>query len=857
MDAYVADLVRSGVSLDEARRKARLEFGSVELAREECREARGVRWADELAQNLRYAWRTMRRAPGFAAAAMLSLALGIGVNTAIFSLMDAVLLRSLPVFEPDRLMLIGHGRPKVQLSSNYGLLEAYRAETPDVFSGVTAASESGYKVDTGAGVEIVSGQMASGNFHAVLGVPMALGRGFVADNDRMTNAYAVISYRYWTLRFANDPNVLGRTLYVNGNPTTLIGVTGREFFDITPGRPVDITISMSLAPKLKSADYFTTRNDWISLTLVGRLRSGISPERAETVVNGVFQRYIDEPASRWVKQTPNESFHAARLQPAAKGIDDLRRKFSTPLWVLFGIVVLVLIVACANTSSLLLARATARQKEVAVRLALGVSRAGLVRQLLTESLCLAAAGGALGAVLAVWTTHVLLTLLASGSSPVQIDASPNLRILAFTAAVSILCGIVFGLAPTMQALRVDTNTTLKGGSQGTRFAAGKMIVATQVAVCFLLLTAAGLLIRTFQKLQNVELGFERHNLVLANLDADGTSLTEQDAAPAFAEVRQRLASLPGVRSASLSDTSPISTSGNQRRFQVPGYSSPKPEALWASEVSPDYFATFGIPIENGRDFDESDAAGRPRTAIVNESMVRRYFHGKDPIGRYFYFGTGTDKPLQIVGVVSDAIQFDPRVPAMPTAYTPLSQADEPSLRAVVAVRTTGDLRPVLSAIRKEVQAVNKQIAVHRMRTMPDQLNEILLNENLLARLSGFFAVLAAVLACIGLYGVMAYTVARRTREMGVRVALGATAVSVRWLVIRQAMTVVAAGVAIGLPAAYFASPVLSDLLFNVAPADPMTYAAVAALLACVGLAAAYLPARSASQINPIGALRIE
>jgi predicted permease len=857
MDAYAADLVRAGVSPDEARRRARAEFGSAVSAQEECREARGVAWADEIARNLRYTWRAVRRSPGFASAAVLSLALGIGANTAIFSLMDAVMMRSLPVFEPGRLVLIGHGRSRIQLSSNYGLLEAYRAGAAQAFDGIAGSSESEYKVDAGAGVEIVPGQIATGNFHAVLGVPMALGRGFVEESDH-TNAAAVISHRYWSSRFANDSGILGRTLYVNGNPVTVTGVTARDFHGITPGRPVDITVSMSLAPKLKFPEYFTTREDWISLTLIGRLRRGVSPGQAETVVSGVFQRYIDEPASRWVRDSPGDSFHLARLQPAAKGIDDLRRKFSTPLRVLFAIVALVLVVACANTSSLLLAKAAARQKEIAVRLSLGVSRAGLVRQLLTESLCLAFAGGAVGLLLSVWTSGLLLRLIAVGRYPVQIDASPNGRVLAFTAAAAILCGIVFGLAPALQALRVDTNTALKGPNQGgSRFAAGKMIVAAQVAVCFLLLTTAALLMRTFEKLQNADLGFDRSNLLLADLDAKGTPLTEKEAVPVFEEVLRRIASLPDVRAVSLSDTSPMSTSGNQRRITVPGYSSPKPVALWATEVSPDYFETFGIRLVRGRAFVEADVEGRPLVAVVSESMARRYFRGSDPIGRHFYFGAKADRPLQIVGLVKDAVQFDPREPSMEIAYVPLRQSSEPGLRHVLAIRSTGDMRPLLASIRKEVQAVNKQVAVQYVRTMPDQLNAILLNEILLARLSSLFAALAAVLACIGLYGVMAYTVARRTREMGVRVALGAGAVAVRWLVIRQAAAVVTAGLAVGIPAAYFASPLLADLLFDVKPADAITYAAVAVLLVSAGVIAAYLPARSASRINPVSALRIE
>jgi predicted permease len=862
MEEYISALVRSGTTREEALRRARVEFGSVDAAKEECREARGVRWFDELGQDLRYAWRTMRHSPGFASAAIVSLALGIGVNTAIFSLIDAVILRSLPVGSPQQLYFIGHGRSaggdRIHMSSNYPLFEAYRSRADD-FSGVAASITSEYKMDAGAGAEIVKGELATGNYHSVLQAPFAIGRGFDNDDDRTYNPVAVISHRLWTSRFANDPGVIGRSVQLNGHVVTILGVTAPGFFGVYPGRPADITLSMSLAPKLRRPDFFNAFDSWTNLTLVGRAKPGVVRKQAEMSADRTFQQFVTEPPSDWIRKMAAADFEAARLEPAAKGLNDLRRRFSEPLWVLFAIVLLVLGVACANSSSLLLARAGTRQKEIAVRLSLGVSRLRLLKQLLTESVLLSVLGGAVGALLAFWCTDALARFFAVGRNPVELEVSPNLRVLGFTAAVAVLCGILFGLAPAVRALKVDCNSALKGiAASGSSFRAGKIIVAAQVAICVLLLTAAGLLTRTLAKIQSSDVGFQRENILLANLNAHGSGLKPEESAAAFNEVVRRVLTLPGVRSASISDTTPLSTSGNQRIIRVPGrgVATPQNSASWNVLVSPSFFGTYGIELLRGRTFAASDVVNRPLVAVMNQAAREKFFPSVDPVGKQFFFGTN-QSPVEIVGVVKNAAQIDPRRTATEIVYTPLAQFDEPVSSVVLAIRAAAAPASLVSTMRSEIRAASRNIAIQYVRTMPDQVNALLLNENLLATLSSFFAILAAALACVGLYGVMAYTVARRTREMGVRVAMGATIASVRWLVIRQAMMVVIAGLAIGLPAALIASRWLEGFLYRVTPSDPLTYTAVAMTLAVAALIAAYFPARTASRINLTQALRID
>jgi predicted permease len=611
-----------------------------------------------------------------------------------------------------------------------------------------------------------------------------------------------------------------------------------------------------MAPQMRNPDYFTSKKSWVSLAIIGRLRADVPLAQAEAVADGVFQQYLDDPESRWVRQRSPEQFRAAQLMPAAKGLNDLRKKFSKPLWVLFGMVALVLAVACANTSSLLLARATARQREIAVRLSLGVSRARLVRQLLTESFVLALAGGAAGAVLAFWCTSLLLRFFATGEFPIEFQASPNLRVLGFTMAVAIASGIVFGLAPALRALKVDTNSALKSQSGATgRFAAGKAIVTAQVAICVVLLTAAGLLTQTLVKLKQVDTGFDRNHLLLATLDMRASSGESKRTTALLAELSSRLNATTGVRSVSFSDTTPVSASGSIRGIVVPGADS-QPTGVWVTSVSPRYFETFGIRLLHGRTIADSDRPGRPLVAVISQSTARKFFAGANPVGRRFQFASARDKDVEIVGVVNDALQEDPRKPAAELIYTPLLQGRESDI-VVLAVRTAGEPMAFAGVLRSQVREVSKNIAVSYIRTMPEQLSAMLLNENLLARLSSFFGVLAALLGCIGLYGVLSYIVTRRTREMGVRVALGAPPVSVRWLVIRQALTVAAAGLAIGIPAALFATRYIEGLLFKVPADDPVTYLGVAVLLGASAIVAAYWPARVASRVDPTTALRAE
>ena len=876
LDAYADDLVAAGVPRQEADRRARVEFGGTERVKEECRQARGLRIVDELRQDVRYGWRSMSKAPAFTTAAVLSIALGIGANTAIFTLMDAVLLRSMPIRDPGELYFIGHDPgANASMSANYPMFERYR--DAGIFGGVTVYDTrgQGFRVATEDGADTVDGQFVSGNYHAVLGVPIVLGRGFTSEQDRAASPdlVAVISDHYWARRFGRSPDVLGKTVTIRERKFTIVGVSAAAFYSLDPGVRADITLPISVRA-LDDKEFLDNHTGFISLRIVGRLRKGMRETQALAATDTVFHQYMSEPEQRWVYEGASKSFRAAALIPAARGTGDLRRQYTTPLNVLMGMVALVLLIGCANVANLLLARAAARSKEVAVRLGVGAGRARLVRQFLTESLLVALAGGALGLVLAFASARAIVSLFNVGPISVLLDVNPNATVLTFTTLVSVATGIAFGLVPALRATRIELSPALKenGGAaaHGGRWTTGKTLVAGQLAICVVVIAVAGLLVRTLQNLKTLDAGFRKDHVLLYDVDTTAVGFSTERRPAFWAELVERVRARPGVVSASLSRRTPIDFSMEFRRIEVPGFQSKEGiTGVSTNVVTPEYFATFGIGLLRGRGFTAQDHAQAPKVALVSAAMARFFYGDDDPIGRSFILGGGRLRDTwTIVGVIEDVRQERLRT-SEPTrmVYTPLAQGtrgldprSDTLARLTVEIRTAGDsdqLTALATSARGDARALNKDAVVSYVRTMNEQIDAALIKENVLATLSTAFGALALILSAVGLYGVMAYGVARRTREIGIRLALGAARSTVLWQTLRDTFSVAATGIMTGIGGALLLAESVKVLLFGLEPRDPLTLVGSASILLVTTLLAGYLPARKAAAVDPMQALRTE
>jgi predicted permease len=857
LEQQVRDYVQSGMSEADARRKAVIGFGGLETIKEDCREIRTISFLETTVQDVRYAARSLRRGLVFSTVVVLSLALGIGANTAIFSLIDAVMWRMLPVKDPENLLYVGRtedGVPQTGFTyRQYRALKETQALEVAGYSAQRASVTIDGNLEPSADVHLVSG-----NYFSLLGVNAIAGRTFTNDDDRIPNGHAlvVLSHGYWTRRFDRDPSVIGKVISLSSKPFTVIGVTPPEFFGTEVGTAPDLFVPLMMQPTIMGASENLLERPIIYSTWIqalARLKANVSPAQAAAIVEPGYLENVPPP------KAGKPPVIKIALHSAASGISTLRSQFSKPLLVLMSVVGMVLLIACANIANLFLARAASRKSEFALRLAIGAGRGRLARQLMAETVTLAIAGGVAAFGVSHWATKILLLYISAGRSPVALDLSPSLRVLAFTGLVSIATGIALGLATAVRATRLDLSPALKnsrGSDKQSQLGPHRVLVIVQVALSLILLIGAGLFARSLGKLDNQGDALPRDRVLVVRVEPTGSDQRYQNGGlerlhRIYTELLERVSSIPGVQSASFANVSPLKPSSGccGVRDRDTGQVRLIPQVM----VYPKFFEVMGIRIVRGENFRAEDfALNAPPVALINETFARTRFNGDDPIGQKL-------NQARIVGIVRDTRYVNPKRQAEPTAYVPFLSANTGRGQMILHVRTAIEPAAILPLIRQEVWKADPMVPQFDIHTLGEEIDSVLVHERLLSSVSIWIGFLALALASVGLYGLLAFSVIERRNEVGLRLALGAMQSNVVWMILKQALALALGGILLGGAAAialsYLAGAWLSGVLFGLRPTDPATIAGAAAVLLIVAAVAAYLPARRASLVDPVVALR--
>jgi predicted permease len=888
--------------------EARQQFGNITRLKEDGRAAFTWTWLEQLAQDLRYALRAMANNRGFTALAALSLALGIGANTAIYSFMDAILLRSLPVQEPESLVMLnwrqaqaslGAGKAKqlkgnsvvrgmMALSSStyadpnsgltsgvfsYPAFELFQKESATLASVFAHYSAGNLNVTIRNQSDLAAGEYVSGDYFRGLGIPPAAGRLlFSADDQAGAPAVAVVSHSFSQRRLGGPANAVGQTLLVNNTRFDIVGVTPPEFFGVDPSVTPDFYVPLHANLLLEpSGPFGNTARRYLDeyiywIEIMARLRPGVNITQAQATLAPMFHQFVNSLATN---DRERSNLPQLVVKQGAGGLDGLRRRYSKPLYVLMTLVGLILAIACANIANLLLSRATARRREMAVRLSMGAGRFRVIRQLLTESALLACLGGAAGVLFAFWGIRFLTVLLANGQPNFTLRAELNWHVLAVTLALSVATGILFGLAPALQATRVEVMPALKESRAADfrvqarrspfRLRLNQVLVVTQITISLLMLVAAGLFVRTLSNLQSIDLGFNRENVLQFQLNALQAGYRGPELTTFYEDLQKRFVRIPGVRSASLSNL-PVIGGGMMNMLITVAGVEPGPTKLLS--VGPGFFSTMQIPMLLGREMDERDQPGSPLVAVVNESFAKAYFGAESAIGRHIMLGGppgGTGgRDMEIIGVSGTARYGSLKQDFEPVVYIPYNQGSFPLIAQMTyELRVAGDPLGQINTVREIVHQADARVPVSNVKTLATQIDQTINQEIIFAQLCTGFAMLALAIACVGLYGTVSYGVARRTNEIGIRMALGAARGRVIWMVLRQVVLMAAIGLAIGLPLAFSGSRLVESLLFGLKPNDPLALAAAAGILLAAAIAAGLAPARRASRIDPMAALRHE
>jgi predicted permease len=876
----VEKYMRIGMSKEEALRRVQLDFGGLAQIKEDCRDARGISLLESIGTDLRFGVRTLVKAPAFTAIVIVTLALGIGANTAIFTLVNAVMLRSLPVRDPQQLVVLQWSArhwPQNVGTSSFGDCAFHERNSASVtgcslpypqfqeiqkhskvFADAMAfAGPSPMNLSGNGAATIVQGELVSGSYFDTLGVSSVLGRTLMPDDESPgAPAVAVLDYAYWQRAFGGSPAVIGRTIRLNDTAFTIVGVTESDFTRLTPGKSVDLWVSLSQAPFL--GRQWASRNNpdnwW--LVVVGRLQTGVSRAQAQAALDLLFLNSTAHAAKPLWDKADNPHLD---VLPAQQGLRGIRNLYDKPLMLLMAAMGLILLIACANVAGLMLARAATRQREMAVRLAMGAARRRVIRQLLTESLLLSFLGASLGALLAPVGVSGLAAFFSKNAwSPLQLDLHIDARVLLFMLAAALLTGIGFGIAPAFRGSHTSLTSHLKGNTSTTVrhtraqiLSLGSSLVVLQVALSMVMLTGAGLLLRTLANLRRIDAGFDTRNLLIFDVNPQLAGYKNEQLPPLYAELQRRIAALPGVISVSYASGALLDGGYSSRDMKIEGRSDKSKVEILTLQVGPDYFPTMKIPLLAGRLLNSADTASANR-ALVNRSFVTKYFAGRNPLGMHFGGDDPQDPQWEIVGVVGDTKFGSPRDDDAPTAFMQLASGG-----ASFEVRTASAPSTLMRAVRDLASSVNANLPVLRMRTQSDSIDRLLFNERLVARLLGMFAGLGLMLACIGLYGLLSYEVNRRTREIGIRAALGAQRGNIWSMVVRQGILLIALGAIAGCGAAFAVTRLLTSLLYSVRSTDPLTYALTACTLLTLGILACSLPALRATRVDPITALRCE